>query len=115
MKKFLMRIFVEVDSENKAKVMAYQFVELVREYCSLQVQEIKQYWKISEYFEIVYHGTWLQDWKSFRKYCSEGGWCLTESKYEKDWVVWNFSEDNEFILPEVKWANIELNWVTAVS
>ena len=104
------RIFLETPEAEVAENTAMLVTNKLQFIADLSQKQVKQYWKISEYFEISLEfvpKTGLEE--AFQKIINQrgNGWEFNSSVKEK-WAIWNLSEMREFSIPKVRWASVEI-------
>ena len=109
------RVFVEVPGQDEAAATGMSIREKLAELADvIRFDEVKSYWKIPEWFEIFIVARPRSDgaisayaeivkslgtgWESSRGTADE----------ENQWAVWNPGPKSRFLIPQVRWANVEL-------
>lgn len=100
-----LRVFAQVNTEEKASKLAARIILILNKYLRAESQKVSKYWKIPEYYEIYIKFTniHLADYNDVKNILATG-WDQLNC-YES---VWNPSDDNKFIIDEIKWAQLEI-------
>lgn len=115
------RITVKLMAELPDGAAALHFEKTVQakiaDFGSLTQSETKRYWKIPEWFEVIFT---LQP-STVPESAYEGilsslgeGWERHDISIEERWAIWNPKEGSRFFSSGVRWANVECFPETAV-
>jgi aryl-alcohol dehydrogenase-like predicted oxidoreductase len=107
--RIFLRIFVEVPNANAAAAVAERVRSSVSACCPIRKQNVQQYWKIPEYFGIDFDFEPPGDVNTtFQNLMATlaTGWKVRWLGEPDQWAVWNPAQNANFILPEVRWANL---------
>ncbi len=102
----VVRVFVEVETEDLAKHIASRFGLILAGVGHVVKSTVKPYWKITEYYEVML----VLDSSSEESVCREAtallgtGW----EQINVDCAVWNARDDTTFLVDQARWAQVEL-------
>jgi len=108
--KILLRLFAEVPDTAAAAVTARSVQRKVAAHGRVCRAYTKQYWKIEGYFEVCFDlDTGERTAAAFEGLLTAlgTGWEVHRFPDGVNWAVWNPSATAVFMLPEVRWANLE--------
>ena len=104
--KIFIRLFAEVETEDAALEILNQLISLLCDSHKIEKKYVKQYWKITEYYEIfvVYYSSedLHKDYQNILHRLATGWEYLSEYDH-----IWNPKEDNKFYIENVKWGHVE--------
>lgn len=102
----LLRLFADCENDQQAIHINGDLENLLSAYLPVQIMLPVRYWKISEYFEFCFSLSPASK-VTFEKLlvAFPENW-LCSGDEQNSSVVWNRSENNCFLLPEVAWAEL---------
>lgn len=103
----LLRVFVEVGSQDEASKVAVRIANLVGGFSSITHRTIEKYWKIPEYYELFFRLKPFEDGTSAYEKGLKilgDGWISVNSTES----VWTPDEGGRFGIDDVRWASFEL-------
>ncbi len=98
-------IFAEVSSKEEASVVGSKLSYALKAFGESQVCNIKEYWKVPEYFEFSIE---LEDSSLSKVDCQKIAETLGTGWLEAGGsLIWNPTDNVMLLDPAVKWANLE--------
>jgi hypothetical protein len=107
--KIFLRLFANCENLNDAHEILARLTKALGNFSPLAVSTPKPYWKIPELFEFTFTLTPpTQD--VFQKIVNacDVGWLHMRSELDRS-SVWNKTSGQQFLIPEVSWASIDLS------
>ncbi len=104
------RVFLDTVEVEIAENTAILINNKLQPIADVSQKQVKQYWKIPEYFEISLEFRPTVDLnEAFQKIVNQlgNGWEFSDPVGEK-WAVWNSLETTQFFIPRVRWASVEI-------
>lgn len=104
------RIYAEVADQKQALHLADELRPTLLKYGLIQNEWAKPYWKIQSYYELFFDVVPNRDvaevfedlMNSFAQ-----GWTVHRFNTGGNWAIWNHSASSRFLLPAIRWANLE--------
>jgi hypothetical protein len=119
MSELFLRVYANCSSDVEARDISRRIVASTARLGCVECSEPKRYWKVSDLYELTFFfepasGAGFDE---LTERCA-GGWTHSNDGSERS-SVWNRIEDHTFLVPEVKWAELQLlarpTHLTAVS
>jgi hypothetical protein len=103
------RIFANCEDDSTAQRIEGNLLQELSRFDPVARAAPRRYWKIQELYEFTF------DLSPATRECfvsitdkTSGGWSHNEGSEEFS-SVWNRVQDHAFLIPEVRWANLELH------
>lgn len=103
----LLRLFADCENDRQTERIASDVVRLLSAYSPVQTMQPERYWKIPEYFEFCFSLSPASraTFKNLLVAYSPENWLYSGDEQDSS-SVWNRSDGNCFLLPEVAWAEL---------
>ena len=100
-----LHVFAEVSSASEAKAIGSKVSDALKCFGEVLVTDVKQYWKIPEYFEFSIE---LSDSSLSESDCQRVADILSQGWNDVGGsLIWNQEADAVLCDPKVRWANLE--------
>jgi hypothetical protein len=104
----VLRVFLEVGHREEAEPIARDLADVLRTVANLRSLKVREYWKITEYFEALLVFELSED-------DAAGSLATAIAALGTGWwpdstrsAIWNHGEGHTFRADKVRWAHIEL-------
>jgi hypothetical protein len=106
--KMFARIYAQCGSERESVSINQELMQALSDYGAVAVEQPVVYWKISEYYGFRFRFAVTTD-EAFEGLMSlaSGAWFQINSSRERS-AVWNYTDNIQFLIPEVRWAELQL-------
>jgi hypothetical protein len=106
----ILRFFVEVEGSTEAERIANNVKKRIQTFGSINKYDIKQYWKIPQYYEVLFDLAPTGDIEaSFTDILSSlaSGWEM-QGAQDSRWAVWKPTSSATPFFDAIRWASLEI-------